>query len=208
MTLIRIASVAPPLDRSPIRDSAAALVRRAAAVGLLGDRDSIRSLDLELLRSIAHEAAAEGVGQTAALALLGDDPRFEQLAGAIRQLDEALSESPLPARELGELLRIFDLGDLADLVGSSAVSLRRYASRARTMPDQLAARVHWLALVVSDLAGAYNEFGIRRWFERPRAQLEAQAPKDLLRGEWDPQSRPVEEVRRLAAALVGAGAGT
>jgi hypothetical protein len=35
----------------------------------------------------------------------------------------------------------------------------------------VAERLHWLAMVVADLAGSYNALGIRRWFERPRALL-------------------------------------
>ena len=206
MTLIRIATVEPPLDRSPVRESAARLVRRAAAVGLLKGRAQVQRLDLELLRWIAREAAAEGVGQDAALALLDVNSRPDQLAGAIRLLDVALSESPLPARELRELLQIFDPDQLAELVGSSAVSLRRYSAGTRTMPDRLAARIHWLALLVSDLAGAYNELGIRRWFERSRSQLNGHAPEHYLRNDWDPETPSVQKVRGLAAALAGAGA--
>jgi uncharacterized protein (DUF2384 family) len=206
MTMIRITTVDPALNVPGTRARALDLVRRASAAGLLRDHGLIQRLDLALLRSIAHEAATEGVGQEAALTLLDEGARPDQVAAAISQLDDALSESPIPARELQQLLAIEDVDQLADWTGSSAVSLRRYAAGTREMPDELAERIHWLALVVADLAGAYNQFGIRRWFERPRAQLDGRAPRDFLHGRWDPESGEVEGVRRLAEALAGPGA--
>jgi hypothetical protein len=47
--------------------------------------------------------------------------------------------------------------------------------------------VHLLAVLIGDLAGAYNGVEIRRWFERPRTLLDGKAPQELLRGEWDPE---------------------
>lgn len=126
----------------------------------------------------------------------------------MERLQDALAESPLPERELPGLLKVFDLENLADLIGTSGVSLRRYLAGSRTMPDMLASRVHWLALVLSDLAGAYNDFGIRRWFERERTQLHGRSPRQVLGRDWDPDSPDVDKVRELAAALAGVGAAT
>ena len=205
MTMIRITTVDPPLNGPATRSRALDLVRRASAVGLLSGHGLIERLDLALLRSIARAAAVEGVGQEAALALLDEGARPDEVAAAISQLDDALSESPMPARELQQLLTVEDVDQIADWTGSSPVSLRRYASGTRTMPDALAERIHWLALVVADLSGAYNELGIRRWFERRRTQLDGRAPRDYLHGDWDPQSGEAERVRTLAAALAGPG---
>jgi hypothetical protein len=66
----------------------------------------------------------------------------------------------------------------------------------------VAARLHFLASVVGDLAGAYNDFGIRRWFERPRTALEGRAPAALLSGPWSPDDVEPQRVRELAASLV------
>lgn len=205
MTMIRITTVDAPLDAQSTRSQALDLVRRASAAGLLSGHGLIEKLDMALLRSIAYEAAAEGVGQEAALALLDERAGPDQVAAAISQLGDALSESPIPARELQQLLTVEDVEQIAELTGSSPVSLRRYAAGTRRMPDELAERIHWLALVVADLSGAYNEFGIRRWFVRPRTQLAGRAPSDYLHGGWDPQSGEVESVRKLAAALAGPG---
>ena len=88
------------------------------------------------------------------------------------------------------------------------MSLRRYVSGSREVPDRIAARIHWLALLVSDLAGAYNELGIRRWFDRPRDSLGGRSPRQALGIDWDPAGPDAQLVRSLAAALAGAGAAT
>jgi hypothetical protein len=207
MTLVRITSIDAPLDGPRLRSPSIGLVRRALAVGLLSDRAVIERVDLALLRGIARAASSAGVGQDAALELAYEE-RPGRLATLIRRLDEALAESPMPDRELHELLRVFDVEGLAALLGTSGVSLRRYASGSRSMPDLAAARLHWLALVASDLAGAYNELGIRRWFERPRAQLGGRSPRQALGTDWDPSDPGAGQVRALAAALAGPGSAT
>lgn len=205
--MIRIATVDAPFNRSALLGPTIGLVRRAVALGLLRDRAEIDRLNLELVRGIAREASSAGVGHDVALELLGS-PKPGQLAGLIGRLDDALLASPLPERELAQLAGVFDYDQLAELVGASAVSLRRYASGARSVPDVIAARLHWLALVTSDLAGAYNAPGIRRWFERPRSQLGSRSPRAALGAAWDPDDEQVERVRRLAAALAGPGDAT
>jgi hypothetical protein len=207
VTVIRIASIDAPLNSAGLRGPALELVRRALAVGLLRDRPLIGKLDLDLLRGIAREASAAGIGRDAALELLGK-PSPRQLGSVIGRLEDALASSPMPERELAVLLDVFDIDQLATLLDTSTVSLRRYVSGARTVPDAVAARVHWLALVSSDLAGAYNEMGIRRWFDRPRTQLDGKAPRQLLGRGWDPDSTNAERVRVLAAALAGPGGAT
>ena len=202
--MIRIASIDAPLNSAGLRGPALDLVRRALAVGLLRDRPLIGKLDLDLLRGIAREASAAGVGRDAALELLRK-PSSRQLGNVIGRLDDALASSPMPERELGVLLEVFDVDQLATLLDTSAVSLRRYVAGSRTVPDSVAARIHWLALVSSDLAGAYNELGVRRWFDRPRTQLDGKSPRQLLGRGWEPDSPKVDRVRGLAAALAGAG---
>jgi hypothetical protein len=207
MALIQIRSVDAPLNRRALIGPALGLVRRALATGLLRDAEVIDTLDLELVRTIAREASSAGIGQDAAAELLGR-PTPARLGALIGRLDDALTDSPLPERELGELTRVLGADLLAALAGISTVSLRRYAARARSVPDLVAARVHLLALVVADLAGAYNELGIRRWFERPRSQLGGKSPRRVLRGSWTPDDADVRAVQTLAEALAGPGAAT
>ena len=208
MADIQIASVDAPLNRLTLLSAAFGLVLRASAVGLLSDRDRIEHLDIALLREIARAAAAQGIGKEAALGLLQGDLSPARLATLIGRLDDALSQSPLPDRELRELRRTFELEQLADLLGTSVVSLRRYLGGTRSVPDGVAARAHWLALVVADLAGSYNPIGVRRWFERPRAQLDGRSPRQALGQDWTPDQPSAGQVRDLATALVGAGAAT
>jgi hypothetical protein len=55
-----------------------------------------------------------------------------------------------------------------------------------------------LALFASDVSGSYNGFGIRRWFEWPRAQPGAR---------WHAVEVPLEALDARAPALDDAGAG-
>jgi hypothetical protein len=98
--------------------------------------------------------------------------------------------------------RVFDAEHLAPLLGISVSSLRRYQAGTRSTPDDVAARLHFLALVISDLAGAYNDIGIRRWFQRERTPLDDKTPGALLTGEWSPEGEGPRRVRQLAQALV------
>jgi hypothetical protein len=207
MTLLQITSVVAPLNRPSLLAVATGLVRRALGLGLLADRERIDRLDLELIRSIAREASKAGVGQDTALALLEAKPSAPaRLRSLIARLEGQLVESPVPQRELRELARIYEPADLASLLGTSPASLRRYAAASRTVPDPVAARVHFVALVTSDLAGSYNEFGLRRWWGRPRTALGGRSPRDVLAGAWDPDSKDARIVAELARALTG-GAG-
>jgi len=206
VTEIQILSVDAPLTRQTLLAKAFGLVLHATAVGLLTGRERIDRLDLELLRDIARSAAAAGIGRDAALAMLESDLSPARLATLIERLDEALIGSPLPDRELRQLRQTFELDQLAQLLGTSEVSLRRYLAGSRDVPDAVAARAHWLALVAADLGGAYNRIGVRRWFERPRAQLDGRSPREALGPNWSPDTVVATSIQGLAAALVGPAA--
>ena len=140
-----------------------------------------------------------GIGERAAgyvAAATGDDRTT--LAERLREISALLDESPLPATEWRRVLEVFDRDQLSSLLGLSAVSVLRYASNERRTPDEVAARLHFLALVIGDLAGAYNEIGIRRWFDRKRTALDGRAPADVLKGHWRPEDPKPAAVRDLA----------
>ncbi len=207
MGTIRLTSVGAPLDRPGVLPAAMGLVRRAQGLGLLSGRDPIERLDMEVVRAIAREASAVGVGQDAAAALLRPGARTPAgLAELIGRLGEALAASPMPDREIRELLRAYDYDGLAALTGASVASLRRYAAGTRAVPDTVAGRIHFVALVTSDLAGSYNEFGLRRWWDRPRTSLDGRSPRAALGPRWDPEGPTAAAVAELAAALAGDGA--
>ena len=107
-----------------------------------------------------------------------------------------------PNSEWRSVARVFDAEHLAPLLGISVSSLRRYQAGTRSTPDDVAARLHFLAMVISDLAGAYNDIGIRRWFQRERTPLDDKTPAAMLTGEWSPEDEGPGRVRQLAQALV------
>ena len=116
--------------------------------------------------------------------------------------NDALGAPPAPASEWPALKRVLGVDLLARLLGISTVSLRRYLSGARRTPDEVAVRLRALALMVGDLAGAYSDAGIRRWFGRPRGALGNRAPVDVLTAEeWRPDDPDPRQVRHLANAL-------
>lgn len=199
---VRITAVREPFDRPYLARKAVAALGRVAAMGLLPD-EAVETLDLPTLRRVARHLSRAGVARGPAAELLGEEPRDPaQLDGILNRLDDALLHSPVPDREWPEVGRI--LGDdlLGRLLGVSPSSLRRYASGSRTTPDDTAERLHVLALVIGDLAGSYNDVGIRRWFERPRAQLGGRAPAQVLKGDWRAEAAGPVAVRQLAAALL------
>jgi hypothetical protein len=150
--------------------------------------------------------AAKGATALARADAMGLRREPKLLEQYLDQVTEALEASPVPASEWKQLIRVLGIDMLDKLLGISAASIRRYARTIRHTPDDVAARLHWLALVVGDLAGAYNEIGIRQWFARKRAQLDGRTPAQLLAGEWTPDDPGPQRVRTLAHALAGSPA--
>jgi hypothetical protein len=211
MVIVRLSSVASPFDRATVRSAGTRLVLVAEGLGLLPqDGPPVERLDLDLVRDIARRTLAEGVGQEPALALLegAGSAGPADLEGMITRLVRSLSDSPMPARELEQLLVTYGRERLGELLCISEASLRRYANGERGVPDIVAARAHFVALVTAELAGSYNAYGLRRWWERPRRALDDRSPRQALGSEWDPDGPGARMVAALAAGLVGAGAAT
>ncbi len=187
--------------------SAIDLLRVAQAMCL--DTEPVPSrLDLDYIRRIARSAVAAGIGRDPALALRAEPLSVARIPALIDRLTESLRASPMPRDELARLIATLDLDMIAHIVGASPVSVRRYLSGSRATPDDVAARIHWLALTVHDLLGAYNAIGVRRWFERPRVSLGDRSPLEVLVGAWDPDDQDVLAVQALARALTQPGAAT
>jgi hypothetical protein len=186
---------------------ALAALKRAEAMGLLARGEVIDSLALKTMRRmldhVRKAGICRGLYQDFASPTGWDPGRWEKF---LVQLNEALEESPAPAHEWPRLVDVLGVDLLARLLGVSLSSVRRYKDNVRTTPDDVAARLHFLALVVGDLAGAYNEIGIRRWFERPRTLLGNRSPAVLLAAGWRPGEPGPGKVRDLARSLVGAPA--
>jgi hypothetical protein len=204
--MLRIKSVGEPFTSPRLALKGTVALARADAMGLLEERDEGFALDATIFDRLAARLRKAGIGGIVVptLAAVTREPAlFEQ---CLDQLNDALEASPVPSTEWSRLLRILDREVLARLLGISPASVRRYAATARETPDDVAARLHWLALIVGDLGGAYTEMGIRQWFERKRTQLGGQAPAQLLIGHWKPDDAGPQQVRALAAALLGSPA--
>ena len=134
-------------------------------------------------------------------------PKPADIARSARDPLAALQDLSLPDAEWPTMAEVLGDDDLAAMVNISASSLSRYESGERATPDAVAARLNVIALVVSGLAGSYNDFGIRRWFERPRTALDGSSPRQLLVGDWSPDGRPAVRIRELARTLLGASNG-
>lgn len=128
------------------------------------------------------------------------------LVDAIDEMNDQIEMSPQPAGEWGPVIDSLGEDLLAQLLSTSPSSIRRYANKSRHTPQDIAERLHYLALVLADLAGSYNSFGIRRWFARPRSALGGQSPADFLGRDFDIDDKPAATVARLASSLTGAGA--
>ena len=169
-------------------------------MGLLSDE--ITCLDEAAIRGLALGLAEANIGRNIIAELRGSsscDPR--RLATLFEIVGDALDESPTPEHEWHTLQVALTLPLLARLLNISESSARRYLGAVRATPDPVAARLHFLAMVVSDLAGAYNDIGVRRWFDRPRQQFRGRAPAALLAGDWLPEQGGPRRVRELAGAL-------
>ena len=171
------------------------LVPRSAAAGT----------SVETLNEALHELSLRGVARHVQPVSLPPSPA--DVARVSAGVIAALEDSPLPQAEWPAMAGVLGDDDLAAMVNVSASSLNRYRSGERTTPDAAAARLHFIALVVSSLAGSYNDFGVRRWFRRPRTALGGSSPGELLVGDWSPDSRDAARIRELARALLGASIG-
>ncbi len=209
MTNLHIHSVRSPFDDPQLAAAAIAALRRADAMGLLSRR--ITCLDHDSMRALETGMVKAGLGQALVselhrLPCSGSDRAGAGLHALLERINEALDQSPAPAHEWRALQHVLGLDLLARLLGISESSARRYLSGSRTTPDTVAARLHFLAFVVGDLAGAYNDIGVRRWFDRPRRRLGGATPARTLGERWSPEEENPRRVRELARALLSSPA--
>ena len=193
------------IGAAPIADGPARLLfeaaRRAEAMGLVEPGAVVRS-DVTAVRHLANRVRRAGIAMAAADELNNvTAPSAADVEALLEMMVAALEASPVPKFEWAGLARVFPAEDLGALLHISASSLKRYEHGERATPDPIAARLHFLALVVGDLAGSYNDIGIRRWFQRKRTMLENRAPAAILAGDWDPDDDGPMRVRALARSL-------
>jgi hypothetical protein len=205
--MIQIESARAPFTSPGVAFQAITALGRADAMGLLPADERIETLDLPSFRKIVRHIHRAGIARSIRLEP-GDDGTSSPagLERTLEHLNTALEESPAPEFEWTRIMEILGLDLLSRLLGISPSSVRRYKAAARGTPDDVADRLHYLSLIVGDLSGAYNEIGIRQWFDRKRAQLGGRAPSDVLKGPWKPAQPGPRRVQDLARALVASPA--
>jgi hypothetical protein len=190
------------------------LFTRCAAMGLLST-PTITRLDGAVIRQLVADLQRQGFAQSACAGLeelMRDggpplsDAASQALESAIDRIGDALESSAAPQAEWPAMRQVLGDEALAALLEISPSSLRRHAAAGHETPADIVNRLHRLALVVADLAGAYNDFGIRRWFQRPRAQLGGVCRQAFLGRGWHVDDERSRRVRNLARALSGAQA--
>jgi hypothetical protein len=197
--MIQIEAAQDPFASPRVAFQAFTALARADAMGLLPADERIETLDLSSFRRVVRHIHRAGIAR----GIQFDVPGLER---ALEHLNTALEESPVPEFEWNRLSEMLGLDLLSRLLGISAISVRRYKAAARNTPDDVAGRLHFLSLIAGDLSGAYNQIGIRQWFERKRAQLDGHTPSDLLKGHWKPGQPGPRKVQDLARALVSSPA--
>lgn len=212
MNNIQIQSVAEGFDRQGVLPRLMTLLARVSAMGLLPDGQRIERLDDKAFHLVLKSLQACNLvsGRSPVLAYITASSRpavsaSEQIL-ALDGLLRVVEESPVPEKEWAAMREIFGDDELTRLLGTSLSSVKRYAVSDRETPMDIAVRLHWLAMIVADLAGSYNELGIRRWFHRPRGQLGGKSPLQVLGKNWDADSERARHVRDLASSIAGAGA--
>jgi hypothetical protein len=192
-----------PFEEEDLYPRATRFLRRADSMGLL--EEPIQELSWEVLSKVARTLSKRGLARDVAARLAAVPSRDE----FVRYLDAAslaLDESPVPVAELGKLNSVLGHELLAGLLEISAASLQRYQKGEREAPDVIAERAHFLTSVIAALEGTYNEFGVRRWFERPRSVFNGQTARKLLSRRWTPSDDSARRVLDAAESLQQLGA--
>jgi hypothetical protein len=201
---IQITSVLPPFEKEDLYPRATRFLRRADAMGLVDE--PIRELSPEVVRKLARKLSLRGLASDSAARLATGKPSAGELSRYLDAALLALDESPVPSAELTKLNSTLGHEWVAALLEISAASLQRYQNGDRQVPDAIAERAHFLTSVTSALEGIYNEFGVRRWFERSRSAFDGQTARQLLGQGWAPNDEAARRVLAAAESLTELGA--
>ena len=207
MSELRIESISDPFDAPESAATVLQLFARAETMGLIPDaiacQDSI-TIDRVTVQRLLKRLREAGVASASSVRLT--TAPTEDVGLVLERALEALDSSPYPAGEWEALREIVGDRLLARMLRISESSIRRYTAGGRRTPDDIAWRLHAIGGVVSALRGSYNEYGVRRWFERSRTALEGQAPADVIAGADSDDELGFQQVVELADELLGAGA--
>jgi hypothetical protein len=204
VTNIHITSIKPPFEEDELYPRATRFLRRADAMGLLDG--PIAELSPEVVRRVARTLSKRGLVSDLAARLAGPTPSRDEFVRYLDAAMHALDESPVPAAELTKLNTILGHEVLAEILEISPASLQRYQSGDRETPDVVADRAHFLTSIIAALEGTYNEFGVRRWFERPRSAFNGRSARQLLSRRWNSNDETARRIRDAAESLQQLGA--
>jgi hypothetical protein len=199
MSRLRLRSAQAPLDDPQVAYQAARVLGHLEAMGLLPDTREITDLNVGLLRGALENASEAGLPVDLVqfdIGLKGPSslPEYLDTLEATVENNPTTTELPSVAMWLGP-----DLS--SDLVGIARSSLNRYLTNRRSVPDEVAWRAHQTCLLIGDLAGSYNEVGMRRWMTRGRRELDGMTPIDAVNKAED----PIEALAGLRRLTVGLG---
>jgi hypothetical protein len=204
MSSLHITSVKTPFEQPDLYPRATRFLRRADAMGLLDE--PIEELSATMLRRVARSLSNRGLARDLAALLSGSSPSHAELARYLDAATAALEESPVPAAELSKLTAVLGSNRVCELLEISPASLQRYQRGEREAPDDVADRAHFLTSVIAALEGTYNEFGIRRWLERPRSVFDGRTARQLLGRHWTTGSDATRRILDAAESLEHLGA--
>ncbi len=108
----------------------------------------------------------------------------------------------VPAARVASLAAVLSTPMLAALLGMPEEGLHAWIAEAEPVPDAALARLAFLEELTGRLSGRHDELGVRRWFERPRAELNGRSPRDMLAGDWSPDDA---QLVGSLVALTGTG---
>jgi uncharacterized protein (DUF2384 family) len=207
MGTFQVESIDAPFaaDQS-LMEQALRLLLRAEFVGCLPEHGAIR-LGPDVVRAVGRCMHRSNLPSAHWWFVTGPaELSTSRWSEALTAMNDQIEMSPLPAGEWGPAIGTLGEDLLAKILGISTSSVRRYHAGNRHTPQDIAERLHFVALLLADLAGSYNEYGLRRWFTRPRTALDNRRPVDLLGEDFDPDGHDAQQLRDLAASLSGAGA--
>lgn len=208
MAGLHIDSIEQPfLDDEALAGLALRLVLRAEFLGCL-PASPVSVLGPELVRSVGRcmQQADLPSSQWLFITSSSGDLSASRWRKALQAMNDQIEMSPVPAGEWGPAISALGEELLGSVLGISTSSVRRYHAGSRPTPQDAAERLHFVALLLADLAGSYNDYGLRRWFTRPRTALDKRRPIDLLGDNFDPEGPEADQLRGLAASLSEAGA--
>ncbi|QQR59095.1 MAG: hypothetical protein IPG59_06285 [Candidatus Melainabacteria bacterium] len=205
MSKIRKPSTGNPLDKKVVV-AAIDFIIKAESMGLIESPVDTLNLSLDTIIDVAKKVAAEGLGRKIVI----DPTRWYEyesndLCLKLKSLSDILEHSPVPEKELPKVQEVISEKPLADMLRISEQSLKRYQQGERQASDIVYARLHWLALLLGDLLGSYNEMGARNWFHRTRKSFKGKTPFQILsEKDWSPDDENPCKIRDFVKSLNGA----